>query len=426
MATTLSPGIQYVGSSLQYVSPTGQILPVSAAPSTPSSSGTTNNATVPTPSQVTFNPAALPPKLSPGIQYVGSQLQYVSPTGQILPVSAAPSTPSGSSTTDPYAAAKSALDASNADLSNTLNGIDATISDLTSTASDSEAAAPNELTSVVNEQSAPDIYSTGLAAIGITDPALAAQVALMVKQGINWNGIMTYIRATPTYAARFPAMAGIIASGHPITEAEYLTKETADRNLLYQYLGDSAKAYDNPAQLGMLMTNTVSTATLQTRLQSIHDIVNASPDTQAWLKSNYGLSAQDLAAAWLDPNTTADMVAKRDAMAQIGGAGITSGFGNISQAQAETLANQGISQSQAQSGFTNLAQEKQFGIQLPGESGKALNQDQLISSQFGTNGNDVTALKNIQQSRINEFNAGGAIQADQSGVKGIGASNLTA
>ena len=52
------------------------------------------------PGTVAATPAPVPaaPAQQAGVQYVGSQLQYVSPTGQILPVSAAPGA-SGTNTT---------------------------------------------------------------------------------------------------------------------------------------------------------------------------------------------------------------------------------------------------------------------------------------------------------------------------------------
>ena len=379
---------------------------------------TTNNATLPDPNQVTFNPAALPPAKPPTLS------QLAANQAGILASAQKGATQANSDLATAKANQASTI-AGNTTLGNTFGGTtNPTTGNITLPVGGpvipGSTSASNAATTV---DSGTQQVLTWLNSIGLG--SLTPLVMGWAGKSYSYDVMLSMIRTQPAYAAAFPAIAQLRQGDPTIDETSYLAKVQADRDLLYRYLGDSAKAYDNPQSLGSLMINNVSTATLQTRLQSIHDIVNASPDTKAWLQSNYGLSAQDLAAAWLDPNTTADMVAKRDVMAQIGGAGITSGFGNITQAQAEALANQGLTQSQAQSGFTNLAQEKQFGIQLPGESGKALNQDQLINSQFGTNGNDVTALKNIQQSRINEFNAGGAVAATTGGLTGVGSSNLT-
>jgi hypothetical protein len=184
--------------------------------------------------------------------------------------------------------------------------------------------------------------------------AWAAKAYGMFKQGIPVSEIMDQWRSSPEYATRFPAMASMVKTGSRISESAYIVKESADRAMLYQYLGPTAQAYDNPAQLGTLMTNFVSTNELQSRLQNIHDAVNSSADTKSWLKANYGYSDQDLAAAWLNPQLTSDAITRRESASQIGGAGLASGFGNLSQTQAEALANQGVTQGQAQSVFGKI------------------------------------------------------------------------
>ena len=263
---------------------------------------------------------------------------------------------------------------------------------------------------------ADDIFINGLTAMGLG--SIAGLVQGLVNQGIGTAGIVSQIRATPAYAARFPAMAALNAKGEGISEAQYIAKEDADRQLLYQYLGPNAQAYDNFNQLGSLMVNNVSTAELQTRLQGIHDVVNASADTKAYLQSNYGLSPQDLAAAWLDPNTTSDQVALRAQAAQIGGAGLQSGFGQLTQAQAEALVQQGFSPSQAQNTFAKIGNAGQLEQNLPGNDTGSLTQQQILDGAF-TGGAAGQTLANLQASRVGEFQANGGAVADTTGVAGL-------
>ena len=262
---------------------------------------------------------------------------------------------------------------------------------------------------------ADDIFINGLSAMGLG--SLAKSVQGLVNQGIGTAGIISYIRSTPDYTARFPAIAAMNAKGMGISEAQYIAKEDTDRQLLYQYLGPSAATYDNYAQLGSLMLNNVNSATLQTRLQGVHDIVNASADTKNWLQNTYGLSQQDLAAAWLDPSTTSDAVTLRAQAAQIGGAGFQSGFGTLTQAQAEALVQQGVSLSQAQSTFAKIGNAGQLEQNLPGNDPGSLTQQQILDASF-TGGAPGQALTNLQDQRVGEFQANGGVAADTSGVGG--------
>jgi hypothetical protein len=247
--------------------------------------------------------------------------------------------------------------------------------------------------------------------------AWAAKAYGMFKQGIPVSEIMDQWRSSPEYATRFPAMASMVKTGSRISESAYIVKESADRAMLYQYLGPTAQAYDNPAQLGTLMTNFVSTNELQSRLQNIHDAVNSSADTKSWLKANYGYSDQDLAAAWLNPQLTSDAITRRESASQIGGAGLASGFGNLSQTQAEALANQGVTQGQAQSVFGKIGNMGQLQSGLPGNETGSLTQQQLLDAGF-TDGAPREKLAQLQSARVAQFQQSGGVIADSSGVVG--------
>ena len=78
---------------------------------------------------------------------------------------------------------------------------------------------------------ADDIFINGLSATGLG--SIAGMVQGLVNQGINSAGIVSAIRATPAYAARFPAIKALNAKGEGITESQYITKEDTDRQMLY-------------------------------------------------------------------------------------------------------------------------------------------------------------------------------------------------
>lgn len=366
----------------------------------------TNNATVPEPSQVTNNPATV------------SSIEQQS---QAIIANAAKGATQAKTDLANAKADQASQIASNTALASSIGGtVNPGTGIITPPKPPTGAGNGAPVTPVtptdISGNSAGAILASGLAAWGLSD--LAPMVQSLITQGINTTGIADAIRKTPSYAARFPAMATLNAKGMGISESQYIAKESADREMLYTYLGDHAQAYDNPAQLGTLMTNFVSTNELQTRLQAVHDAANASPDTKAWLKSTYGYSDQDLAAAWLDPNLATDTIARRQNASFIGGAGLASGFGQLTQAQAEALASQGVTQAQAQSQFAKIGNFGQLEQNLPGNDAGSISQQDILNGAFqgGAAGAKLAAAQNA---RIAQFQANGGAVADATGVSGL-------
>jgi len=425
----------------------------------------TNNATPPDPSQVTFNPAALPPKLSPGVQYVGSQLQYVSPTGQILPVSAAPTTPTGSGTTPtppvnpptppvnpptppvnpptpPVTPVTPLAKGTVVGTPQVIKNADGTITTVTTVADGNGGFTSSQTTSgtPTTTPSASDESALG-AITDILDQAGLSSVATtawdQLNKGVPASQIISDIRSgNPiygnAYAQRFPGMAALAAKGQAINEGTYISLEKSYTEVL-KSAGIPSGTFDTTAYMGNLIANNINPTDLQSRVTAAQNsVLSLDPNIRQYALDTYGLDSGHLAAWALDPSQALPKIQQQAQAMQIGGAALQQGFkgaganGELTTAQAEALANQGISQSQAQAGFSNLAQETQFETQLPGDVATALNNQQLINSQFKSNGSDVLAFQHLQQQKVNEFNQGGAIAADSSGIKGIGASNLTA
>ena len=283
--------------------------------------------------------------------------------------------------------------------------------------------------------SALQIITDALTAAGLG--SLASKAWTMWNQGFDINAIMddpiNGIRAQPVYKQNFPAMAALNAAGQGITEAAYLAKEQADIQLLKQF-GIPSGVFDTKDYLGSLMTNNVTTQDLQSRLQAVADTVNSfDPSVKQYALDTYGLDAGHLAAWALDPTKALPVIQQQANAVQIGGAALMTGFagglganGELSTAQSEALAGAGVTQSQAQTGFNNIGQQGQFAQALPGDVSGNVSNQQLINAQFGMNPNDVIALKKVQQARINEFNAGGAVVGNAAGLSGLGTSNATA
>ena len=267
--------------------------------------------------------------------------------------------------------------------------------------------------------------------------SLAANAWTMWNKGYDINAIMddpiNGIRASAAYKTVFPAMAKLNAMGEGITEGQYLAKVQADKEILKQFNVPSG-IFDTPDYLGSLMLNHVNTVDLTNRLQAAQDsVLSLDPSILKYGKDSYGLDTGNLIAWALDPTKATPIIVQQAKAMQIGGAALQSGFaggmgtnGELLASQAEALANQGVTQAQALQGFVQLGQMGQYGQMLPGDVSGALTNQQMINAEFNANANDVMALNKVKATRVNEFNAGGALAANAGGVGGIGAANLQA
>ena len=262
---------------------------------------------------------------------------------------------------------------------------------------------------------------------------LATNAYNQLKAGVPAAQIINDIRNSQDYANRFPGMAALAARGQRITESDYITKEQADIALLKQY-NIPAGTFDTTAYLGKLISNNVTAPDLQLRLQAAQDSVNSlDPSVIKYAQDTYGLNAGSLAAWALDPTASLPVIQQQAKAMQIGGAALQAGFngglasnGELSTTQAQQLANAGVTQGQAQAGFNTLGQEGQFAQALPGDTTGSVTNQQLINAQFGLNSQDTLAVKKLQQARVNEFNEGGAVASNATGITGLGKGNATA
>ena len=276
------------------------------------------------------------------------------------------------------------------------------------------------LSTSTNDPGALQIITDGLAREGLG--SLAAQVWAMSNEGYNTNAILNDpvrgIRNSQVYAQRFPAMKVLNAAGQGISESQYIAKEDADRSLIHQYLGSSASLYDNPQSLGQIISGFKSTAELQTHLQAAADAVTmANPATIQWLKDN-GMSQGDLTSFWLNPDVTMQDVQRRATAGQLGGIAANTGV-HLGLNSANTLANEGVTNSQGIQGFGQIGMEGQFQNQLPGDANAPVTQQDLLDATFSNNAQAQAKINLVRGQRIASFQDGGNMATDAGGVVGL-------
>lgn len=284
-----------------------------------------------------------------------------------------------------------------------------------------------------NQQSAYDQIQSVLSGYGFTGSQLS-QLMSWATNIIQNNGsatssdlsaiVQSELPNQTAFQQRFPAIAARQKAGLPaITVTDYLNLESA-----YAQAEQAAGIPPNWASYDNLIANNVSSQEYSDRLTQGYDVVaQGSPETLQAFQDYYGITPSQLAAYFTNPAKAEPLLIQQALASQIGGSAIQSGFGaqqaagkGLSQAEALQLAQQGTTYSQAQQGFSQIAQEKQVLGALPGQQQPALTNDQVLGATFGSNGAAAQQIKQNEQLQKNYFAQGTNVTQTQTGLQGIG------
>lgn len=209
-------------------------------------------------------------------------------------------------------------------------------------------------------------------------------------QGIPIDKIAQDVRNTDTYKQRFPAMVALQQKGMAITEAQYIDWERQMTQIAHAY-GLPQGFYDTHAELGQFIAGGVSPQEFKDRVELEQTkVMNTDPNVRAQLGHLFGIGHGDLTAYFLDPTKALPALQQKVVAAETGAASTEAGFGQLSREQAMRLANMGVSQDRARTGFEQLA-----GLQvrqgLPGQQTVGTNVE--LGAEFGGNATDEAKLK---------------------------------
>ena len=252
-----------------------------------------------------------------------------------------------------------------------------------------------------------------------------------ILNGVSPAQVALDIQNTPQFESQFPAIGLRVQEGlAPLTPAEYISIEDS-----YDQTLQAAGIPPSSVNFTQLIAQDVSPGEFAARIQQGYLLVAQSPPNviQA-MQDFYGVTAGQLVSYFLNPAANEATLLRQAAAAQIGGAAIGSGFagpGNngglpINQTQAETLAAQGVSYTQAQQGFSQLANEKQLYNPLPGQGTRTtFSTDDLLGAQFGSNGPAAQQLQLQAENQEAQFKgtqgvSQGTAQGGQQ-ITGVGA-----
>jgi hypothetical protein len=238
--------------------------------------------------------------------------------------------------------------------------------------SDERTAALNAASSAASaqadRQSAYDLLYAEFSKYGLG--SLVEPLKGLITSGASPAEFTIKLRESEAYKKRFSANADRIAKGFTVlSPAEYIALEDAYQKKMMDF-GLPASYYSKDSmgkQAGFdkLIAGDISGLELEDRLvQAQTRVVNANPEVMKALKEFYpDITNGDILAYTLDPANGIDLIKRKVATAEIGGAAMQSGL-SANLARAEELGRYGVDKASATQGFATIGGGLQRGSQL--------------------------------------------------------------
>lgn len=238
--------------------------------------------------------------------------------------------------------------------------------------------------------------------------------------GASPDQIIYELRQQDAYKQRFAGNVERQKAGlTPLSEANYLAYEEQARQM-FQYYGLPKTFYDQPEDFAKFIGGDVSVTELHDRVVAGSNALLDTPEDQrAWARY-YGVTDGQQLSYMLDPQRSVPILQRQQAAAQAGGAAQQAGFGDLSQVSAERLAALGITQAQAQQGFTQLAGQKEITGAIIGDTGAGMTEAAQVGAQFGGDAAAQQALSRRQRGRLSQFAGSGGYVSTTGGDTGVG------
>jgi hypothetical protein len=252
------------------------------------------------------------------------------------------------------------------------------------------------------------ILERTLARYGLTSLLTWATEAIVL--GWSDDQILLELYERPEFNSRFPGIKAREAAGFPpINPEEYLQYEDMMHSLSTMWgLGTTKTQIDN------LISNNVSMKEAEERVNlAAAAVFEDDSETREEIQRLYGVGIGDLINYWMDPKRTMGVLQQQYRSAQIAGTSLRSGFGQISEQQAQRLLQTGMGREQALTGFSQLvANEELFRSTI--ETEQEISRDQQIELLAG----DTDLGKEMETRaarRLADYQGGGGFAAGSTG-----------
>ena len=210
-----------------------------------------------------------------------------------------------------------------------------------------------------DRQSAYDILYNEFNKYGLG--SLVEDIKGLIQSNVSPSQFSLELQNTNAYKQRFAANQDRIKAGlKALTPAEYIGLEDQYQNIMRTY-GMPSTYYTKDGtgkQAGFekFLANDVSASELEDRIATAQQrVLNSNPEVLQALKQFYpDINNADILAYTLDPSNALTNIKRKVTAAEIGGAALAQGL-QTTGGTAESLAGLGITKSQAQQGYTEIA-----------------------------------------------------------------------
>ena len=264
-----------------------------------------------------------------------------------------------------------------------------------------------------SNETATTILKNTLKFYGLDEPELVNEIrAALANRTITGSSTVDEIgiqlRESPAFKRRFAANEARRAAGKPVySVTQTLLLESQYRKNLRDS-GMPPGFYDDPTSLQNFLINDISPDEILARVtQGYQAVRNADPTVINELKTLYNLDDGSIAAFFVDPTKAQDNILRAARAAEVAAqARKQAGIGLTAQT-AEELVRQGVTESEAQAGFTTYKQQESLYRPLMGE--EELTQQQAIAGTLGTSAEAAQRVATRKRRRKGTFEAGGKV-----------------
>lgn len=273
---------------------------------------------------------------------------------------------------------------------------------------------------MVQQTSAYDVLVAQYRALGLE--SLAQKIISYGQEGLTNDEAYIRLRETTEWKERFAGNEVRKAKGlRELTPEEYLSKERAIEEQFARY-EVPAEFYNDPADKSRIIGADLGAGELGERLEARKNLLQGElTGVLDYFRQSYGVGLGDLLGFVVDPDRGTQFISKLVEASKIGAAGARAGFGNVSTAEAERLAAMGISDAQAQAGFSQAANLKGLTAALDGDAVVA--EGDLTAAVFDDNAAAQQRIQRASDARKARFSGGGQYAESRTGFAGLGSAN---
>jgi hypothetical protein len=264
-----------------------------------------------------------------------------------------------------------------------------------------------------DNETATTILRKTLEFYGLDEPDLVNEIrtalaSRLITGSSTVDEIGIQLRESPAFKRRFAANEARRAANKPVySVTQTLLLESQYRKNLRDS-GMPPGFYDDPTSLQNFLINDISPDEILSRVtQGYQAVRNADPTVINELKTLYNLDDGSIAAFFVDPDKAQDNILRAARAAEVGAQARKQAGIGLTRETAEELVRQGVTEAEAQAGFTTYKQQESLYRPLMGE--EELTQEEAIAGTLGTSAQAAQRIGTRKRRRKGTFEAGGKV-----------------